>query len=149
MNIQDIRPDDVVINLGGRNRTVQFDLNAFAELEKKFGSVEKAMNELVKGRMTDIRFILWAGLIHDEAVIDETTGEPIKYNITPYQVGGWIKNPSLLNEASAKVSQAMSAGMPNPEAMVKAAKDAGVELPEGVAKTVLTEEEKAEQEKNG
>jgi hypothetical protein len=59
--------------------------------------------------------MLWAGLIHEEANIDEDTGEATSYNITPYQVGAWIKNPQMLKDVSEKMSEAMSAGTPPPK----------------------------------
>lgn len=99
--------DAVTMELGGKVRTIQFDMNAFAELENRFGTVQKAMKELQKGRMNDVRLILWTGLIHEEAVVDEVTGEPTGYNITPYQVGSWIKNPSMMQEAGQKLNEAM------------------------------------------
>ena len=117
-DVKDVKQyvDAVTMHLGGRERIFQFDMNAFAELEKMFGSVEKAMDQLVEGRITDIRKILWAALIHDEvAEFDEVTGEPIRYNITPYQVGSWLKNPKLIQEASQKLAAAMGSGMPDPE----------------------------------
>src|SRR5690606_22156959 len=69
-----------------------------------------------EGRITDIRKILWAALIHDEvAEFDEVTGEPIRYNITPYQVGSWLRNPKMIQEASQKLAAAIGGGMPDPE----------------------------------
>jgi hypothetical protein len=100
------------MELGDKTRILQFDMNAYAELENRYGSIEKAMDQLQKGGMKDIRMILWVGLIHEEAVVDPETGEPIKYNITPYQVGGWIKNAGMLTEASTKLAEAMNQGMP-------------------------------------
>jgi hypothetical protein len=117
-NVKDVRQhmEPVKMFLGGRERVFQFDMNAFAELEKMFGSIDNAMDQLAKGRISDVKKILWAALIHDEvAEFDEDTGEPIKYNITPYQVGSWLKNPAMIQEASQKLAAAMGAGMPDPE----------------------------------
>lgn len=104
--------DRVTVELGGKERVLQFDLNAFAELENKYGSIEEAMNKLMDGKMGDIRTILWAGLIHEEVVVDEVTGEPIKYNITPYTVGSWITRPAMLQDVSAKIAEALGNSMP-------------------------------------
>lgn len=114
----------VTMNLGGKERVIQFDMNAYAELENKFGSIEKAMDQLQSGQMKDIRMILWVGLIHEEAVIDEETGEPIKYNITPYQVGSWIRNASMLTVASEKIAAAMEEGMPEEPETTEESKNA-------------------------
>lgn len=104
--------EEVKINLGGKERTLKFDLNAFAELENRFGSVQKAMEEMKSGGMKAIKIIVWAGLIHAEAVIDEESGEPMKYNISPYQVGSWLM-PGLLAEVSEKLSKAIMQSMPD------------------------------------
>lgn len=152
--VKDVRQnmESPTMELGGRLRTIQFDLNAFAELENRYGTIQAALDQLQKGRMHDVRTILWAGLIHDEVVLDEITGEPISYNITPYQVGGWIKNPSMLNEVTRILGLAMGGDMPDPENMdVPAAPQAAADTPAGpkLAVVVPTEEEKAEEAKNG
>lgn len=115
--LEDVRaPKPVTINLGGEERELQFDMNAYAELEKRYGSVEKAMNTLQQGKMSDLRIVLWAGLIHNQAVLDEFTGEPIRYNLTPYQVGSWIKSAQQLEEVGNKLAEVMTGSMPdNPE----------------------------------
>ena len=104
--------EEVKMNLGGKERTLKFDLNAFAELENRFGSVQAAMEEMKSGGMKTIRAMVWVSLIHDEAVIDEYTGEPIGYNITPYQVGSWL-TPDMLPEVSEKLGKAISNSMPD------------------------------------
>jgi len=152
-----LQVEDLPFELGGRKRRLQFDLNSFAELETRFGSVNTAMKELQTGGMKSVRFILWAALIHDEAILDDV-GEPIGYNITPYQVGGWI-NPQMLPILSQKLTEAMGVSLPavqdSPE--IKAMMEKlGVELgADGtpMAKVIPTEEESKEQEeevgKNG
>lgn len=145
--------DAPVMELGGKTRTIQFDLNAFAELENKFGTIQAALEQLQKGRMNDVKIILWAGLIHEEVILDEVTGEPKGYNITPYQVGSWIKNPKMLNDMTRILGIAMGGDMPDPENLVTP--DANVKptetAPEGpkLATVVMTEEEKATEAKNG
>lgn len=115
-NVQSIRNfEPVTMMLGGKERILRFDMNAYAELENKYGSVEKAIDQLQEGRMSDIRNILWVGLIHEEAVIDEVTGELVRYNITPFNVGAWIKGTSMLQEVANKLSAAMSEGMTEEE----------------------------------
>lgn len=115
-NVNKIRTfEPVTMELGGKVRTLRFDMNAYAELENKFGSIDDAMKQLQNGRMKDIRMILWIGLIHEEAIVDEESGEPTGYNITPYQVGSWIKNAKMLTDASTKLAAAMQEGMPEEE----------------------------------
>lgn len=96
-----------------KERELKFDMNAFALLEDKYGSVDSAMDKMMEGSMKDIKNVLWAGLVHDEVKeFDEDTGEPIKYNITPYQVGSWVSNTGMLAEVTKKLTEAMAQGMP-------------------------------------
>lgn len=151
--IKDIRPEmsAPTISLGGKIRKIQFDLNAFGELENKYGTIQAAMDQLQKGGMNDVKVILWAGLIHEEVVLDEATGDVKGYNITPYQVGSWVSNPLMLQEISEKIGAAMGTAMPPQDAEDK--KEIAEETPKvrkghQMAKVVLTEEEKAEEAKN-
>ena len=148
--VKNIRNLPVQIELGDKTRTIKYDLNAFAELELRFGSVQKAMDDLQSGSMKSVRIILWAGLIHEEAIVDEFSGEPTGYKITPYQVGGWV-DPTRMQEISEKIGQAVSGGIPDtlPKELPKST---GIVDVTEMAKVVLTPEEeaqsKAEQEKN-
>lgn len=146
-NVRKMEPVKIMLD---KEREVKFDLNAFAELEKKFGSVDEAMQKMQSGGMTSIKTILWVGLIHDEAILGED-GEPIGYNITPYQVGGWITMGNL-SEVSDCLTRAMSADLPDQEVQkVQADLKAiatGTESKATVATVIPTEAEKAEAEKN-
>lgn len=127
----------VTVSIGGKERTIKYDMNAFAELEKMYGSVDAAMESLSEGSISSIKKILWAGLIHDEVeTFDEFTGEPLKYKLTPYQLGAMI-GLGELNEVSGQLTKAMIAAMPNPENLSKEVKDkmaeAGIELPSAEA----------------
>lgn len=126
---QHIEP--VTIELGGKVRRLQFDMNAFAEMEKLYGSIDEAMDSMQKGKLSDIRNILWAGLIHEEVKgFDETSGEPIGYNITPYSVGAMITSPAMLPEISAKLAKAFGASLSaeDIEAAMKAGEEAAGNL---------------------
>lgn len=112
--LTEIRNQAVTLEIGGESRELKYDMNAFAEMENKYGSIDAALGSLDKGKMTDVRNILWLGLIHDQAVIDEETGDVAKYNLTPYQVGSWISDIGMLNGIVEKVAEALSAGMPTP-----------------------------------
>lgn len=102
-------------NFGGKERYIRFDLNAFAEMETKFGNMEEAQERLKGGSMKDIRTVLWLGLIWDEVVLDEVTGEPIRYTLSEYQVGSWLTTLNL-EEVMAKLQDAISGSLPdNPE----------------------------------
>lgn len=102
-------------NFSGKERYIRFDLNAFAEMETKFGTMEEAQERLKGGSMKDIRTVLWLGLIWDEVVLDEVTGEPIRYTISEYQVGSWLTTLNL-EDVMSKLQAAISGSLPeNPE----------------------------------
>lgn len=62
-NLHDAKPAKKTITLNdGVEREIRFTLNAMAELEDKYGSVEKAFEALDAGSIKAARFILWAGL---------------------------------------------------------------------------------------
>lgn len=112
MAVEEVRNDSYYIGtFDCQQRYVRFDLNAFAEMEKIYGSMEAANEALSRGTMQDIRKILWLGLIHDQAVLDEITGEPIKYNLTVYQVGKWL-TPSNMKEVMQKLMDAINGSLP-------------------------------------
>jgi len=94
-----------------KRRFIKFDLNAFAQMEIEFGSMETAEERLQKGTMADVRTVLWLGLIHDEAIFDEITGDVLKYGITKYQVGSWLTTLNL-GEVMDKLQQAISSSLP-------------------------------------
>lgn len=144
------RKEKVTVELGGKLREIKYDLNAFAELEKRYGSVQKAMDVLNSGStMIGTRNILWAGLIHEEAVLDELGEEVVSYNITPYQVGSWI-DPADLPAITDKLNKVFSADMPDVQEKEVAAKlkEQGFEVKNGsmvqLATVIETPEETAE-----
>lgn len=69
-NLKDVKPKSIKLTLD-KERTLLFDLNAFAELEEKYGSVDAAMEEIQKGSMKAIRTMLWAGLVHEDETLTE------------------------------------------------------------------------------
>lgn len=121
--VEQVKHQPVYIQLNGEQKRLKFDMNSFGELEKRFGSIDKAMESLSEGKLSDIKLILWAGLLHAHVEeFDEESGEPIRYNITPYQVGSGIEMHDLptISEALAK---AMGASLPTEEEMVALAGD--------------------------
>lgn len=105
----------------GKERIVRFDLNAFAEMERIYGSMEAANEALSRGSMRDVRTILWLGLIHDQAVLDDITGEPIKYTLTQFEVGRWL-TPHNMKDVMEKLNEAISGSVPE-DAKSAATKD--------------------------
>ena len=64
-----------------KERTLVFDLNAFADLEEMFGSIDEAMQALQNGKIKALRAILWAGLKHeDEELTEREVGKMITLN---------------------------------------------------------------------
>ena len=72
-NVSEVKGKTVKITLNdGVERTIKFTLNALAELEDKFGSVQAAFDKLEKeNSMKALRTILWAGFLHEDATLTE------------------------------------------------------------------------------
>ncbi len=72
-NLADVKSKTVKITLNdGVERTIKFTLNALAELEDKFGSVQAAFDKLEKeNSMKALRAILWAGFLHESPNLTE------------------------------------------------------------------------------
>lgn len=67
-NLRNVRPKAVPIMLD-KERHLLYDLNAFAELEEVFGTVEEALRALESGKLKALRAIIWCGLIHEDESI--------------------------------------------------------------------------------
>lgn len=96
MSGRDVRPAPVKIMLD-REREIRYDLNALVALEEKYGGLKELMT--VKANLKNIRFLLWAGLIHEDP------------SLTEGQVGAMVE-PSCLNEISEAVSRALMGAFP-------------------------------------
>ncbi len=81
MALHDIREVRIPIELD-KPRTLLFDLNAFAELEDKFGSL-----------------LLWAGLLHEDE------------NLTERQVGAMISLTNV-EKIMEQITEALTAALP-------------------------------------
>lgn len=97
----DVREDKqaVSIELGGKERRMKYDLNAFAELEDMYGSPQKAMDALEEGSFKSLRALVWVGLLHDEP------------ELTEREVGSWLdlNNMKMIAE---KIGEAINKAMP-------------------------------------
>lgn len=78
-NLKDAKAKNVKITLSdGVEREVRFTLNAMAELEDRYGSIEAAFNALDNNSMKAVRCVLWAGLLHtDEGLTEQQVGNLI------------------------------------------------------------------------
>lgn len=82
-NLRDVKPRVKTITLNdGVEREIRFTLNAMAELEDKYGSVDAAFAKLDEGSIKAARYILWAGLLHlgDESLTEKRVGDLIDLN---------------------------------------------------------------------
>lgn len=68
--VKDSKPVKITLT-DGAERELRFTLNAMAELEERYGSVDEAFKQLDKGSFKAIRTILWAGLMHIEPILTE------------------------------------------------------------------------------
>ena len=100
-NLKDVRSSSVRITLNdGVERELSFTLNAMAELEDKYGSVDAAFKAVEANSMKALRFVLWAGLSHSDE------------NLTEQQVGNLI-DIQRMHEISAAMEQAFGNDMPD------------------------------------
>ena len=77
MEGSDIRQIGIVIKLD-RERHLIYDLNAFCDLEDKYGTIEKALDEMQKGSIKAIRYMLYLGLLNeDESLTEKKVGKLI------------------------------------------------------------------------
>ena len=75
--LRDVKP--VIVSLAlDKERTLKFDLNAFAELEDVYGSMEQAFAAMQSVSMKAARTLLWAGLLHEDE------------SLTPRKVGAMV-----------------------------------------------------------
>lgn len=99
-NVKDVKSKDIKITLNdGVERTIKFTLNALAELEDRYGSVDEAFKQLDNNSIKAVRCILWAGLIHEDP------------ELTEQQVGNLI-DIQYMQELMASLNNAFDSDMP-------------------------------------
>lgn len=79
-NVSDVKPKKRFVDLGdGVEREVTFSLNAMAELEDKYGSVDAAFNKVKSGSVAAVRFLLWTIMYdNDESLTERQVGAMIR-----------------------------------------------------------------------
>jgi hypothetical protein len=76
MTLADIREKKTPIVIGDKTYNLFYDLNAFAELEEIYGSVEKMFSNLADGSIKAILTVFWVGLLHEnEAITKKEVGK--------------------------------------------------------------------------
>lgn len=72
-NLQDVKAKkEASLNLGGKTYPLRFTLNAMAEMEDRYGTVEDAFKALEASNFKAIRFMLWVGIAHGGVTLTET-----------------------------------------------------------------------------
>lgn len=106
-NVIDVKPKPVKITLSdGVERTIKFTLNAMAELEDRYGSVEEAFKQLDNNSIKAVRCILWAGLIHEDP------------DLTEQQVGNLI-DIQYMQKLMTSLGDAFGADMPDADKLTE------------------------------
>ena len=110
-NLNDVKEKVAEITLrDGVKRPIRYTLNALAELEDKYGSVDAAFEALDKGSVKAVRFILWAGLISDSP------------ELTEQHVGNLI-DVQYLQDLIGTLGTSLENGLPRPEALPDGVQD--------------------------
>ena len=101
-NVADVKSKTVKITLNdGVERELKFTLNALAELEEIYGSVQAAFDKLEKeNSMKALRSVLWAGLIWKEP------------DLTEHEVGNLI-DIAHMQELVDSLSETMETNLPD------------------------------------
>lgn len=80
MSVNDVRSPAVPVTASAvrkikvmldRPRTLRYDLNALALLEERYGDLDKALNAFNTGSPRALRFLLYAGLVHEDGDLTE------------------------------------------------------------------------------
>lgn len=111
-NVKEVKQKAITITLSdGVERTLKFTLNAMAELEDKYGSVDAAFEALDKGSIKAVRCVLWAGLIHAEP------------NLTEQEVGNLI-DVQYMQNLMGSLEDAFASDIPNEQSVGTEVEDA-------------------------
>lgn len=99
-SLGDVKAKTTKITLSdGVSREIKFTLNAMAELEDRYGSVDAAFKALEANSMKAVRCVLWAALLHTEE------------GLTEQQVGNLI-DIQCMEQIMDSMSEAMQNDLP-------------------------------------
>lgn len=98
-NANKIRREPIKIELD-KSRELKYDLNAFIELEERYGSVDAALRAMEQNSIKAVRLVLWAGLIHEDP------------DLTEKEVGSLVQLYDL-EELSETLGKAMMSDLPD------------------------------------
>ena len=109
--------ESVNIELGGKTRQLRYDFNALVALEDELNISIQDIGKLLGGavKLRDLRAILWAGLIHDDATL------------TPKAVGAMINGVKEMADLGKAIRAAIEAAFPptEPTALIPGRKNRG------------------------
>jgi hypothetical protein len=85
-NLKDVKAKTTKITLNdGVEREIKFTLNAMAELEDRYGSIDAAFKKLEENSIKAVRCIIWAGLMHtEEGLTEQQVGNLIDVSTMEY-----------------------------------------------------------------
>jgi hypothetical protein len=98
-NVKSVKVKKVKLTIGERELDYVLDLNAFAEIEDIYGSINELMSGIETGSAKAIRAVIWAGLQNNE-------NPP-----TIKEVGPHI-SMSIIQGLSLTIAEAMGASLP-------------------------------------
>lgn len=99
--VRSIKRPPIEIDLGDeKKRTLKYTLNSFAEMEERYGKIDIAVKQMEDGSVKAIRFMLWAGLMHNNE------------ELTEKEVGALLELTDL-EYVGEKMSEAMDADLPD------------------------------------
>jgi hypothetical protein len=101
-NVNKVKKPAVTIDLD-KERHLKYTLNAFAEMEDRYGSVDAALEVVKNNNMRAIIFIIWCGLTHEDE------------DLTEKQVGNMIEIDQL-QDIVGKLNEAIGGDLPTPAA---------------------------------
>ena len=89
-NVSAVKNTKRTVDLGdGVEREVILSLNAMADLEEKYGSIEAAVAKVQEGSVAAIRYLLWCILVPDgdEDLTEKEVGKLIRIDNLPEIMG--------------------------------------------------------------
>ena len=100
-NLKDVKRKVIKITLAdGVERTLKYDLNAMAEMEDRYGTLDDAFKALDNNSIKAVRFVLWVGLVHEDP------------SLTEQKVGSLI-DINYMQELMSSLGDALSEDMPS------------------------------------
>jgi hypothetical protein len=113
-NLDTIKNKKIAINVGGKEHSIYFDLNAFAELEETYGDLNGMLAALQGGSIKAVRKFLYIGFMHENE------------KLTEKEVGGWFTMADI-PEVIKSIEEAMCLSLPPAE--VEESKDPNEQSP--------------------